>query len=196
MPQENKPQAETFFAEKVLQSRVVVLSDTIKAELAQKIVQQLVLMDQAESHKPIVVLINSPGGELYSGFAIFDMLRMVRSPVVTVVLGLAASMGSLIALAPPLERRLAFPQARFMIHQPLLTGYQGRTTDIEIQAKEILRERERVVQLYEQATGKNSEDVAKDIDRDNWLSAEEAKDYGLISGIIQDWKEFSKLTQT
>ena len=177
------------YLERLLSSRTIIISGVVDSELAQKVIQQFVLLDQEGSGKPIKMLINSPGGEVFSGFAIFDMMRFVSSPITTVVMGLAASMGSILALAPPNERRLALPNAKFMIHQPLLMGYQGKATDIEIQAREILRDRDRIAEIYHAETGRSLEDIATDIDRDNWMTAEEAKDYGLISKIVSSSSE-------
>ena len=170
--------------QRLLASRTVIVSGGVDAELAQKIVQQLILLDHEAPGKQILVLINSPGGEVFSGFAIFDTIRFISSPVITLVSGLAASMGSIIALAAKKENRLSLPNAKFLIHQPLMTGYQGRATDLEIQANEILRDRERIVELYAEETGRAPEEVAKDIDRDNWMNPDEALSYGLIDRII------------
>lgn len=169
---------------RMLASRTVVISGQVDAELAQKVIQQLVLLDHDDAKARITVLVNSPGGEVLSGFAIYDTLRFVSAPVVTVVAGLAASMGSIIALAPPKGSRYSLPNAKFLIHQPLMTGYQGRATDLEIQATEILKERDRIIEIYSEATGKKTEEIARDIDRDKWLTAQQALDYGLVERII------------
>jgi ATP-dependent Clp protease, protease subunit len=176
---------------KLLASRTVVLSGPVNGELAQRIIQQLVLLDH-DSDKRITVLINSPGGEVYSGFAIYDTLRFISAPIVTVVVGLAASFGTILALAAPKGSRYCTPNAKFLIHQPLMMGYQGRAIDLEIQAKEILRDRERLVVLYAEATGKTPAEISKDIDRDHWMTAEEAKAYGLLDKIIASRKELPK----
>jgi ATP-dependent Clp protease protease subunit len=173
---------------KLLASRTVVLSGPVNGELAQRIIQQLVLLDH-DSEKRITVLINSPGGEVYSGFAIYDTLRFISAPIVTVVVGLAASFGTILALAAPKGSRFCTPNAKFLIHQPLMMGYQGRAIDLEIQAKEILRDRERLIALYAEATGKPPAEISKDIDRDHWMTAEEAKTYGLLDRIIATRKE-------
>jgi ATP-dependent Clp protease, protease subunit len=173
---------------RLLASRTIILSGNVDSELAQRVIQQLVLLDH-DSEKRITLLINSPGGEVYSGFAIFDTLRFVSAPIVSVVVGLAASMGSVLALAAPKGSRYCTPNAKFLIHQPLMMGYQGRAIDIEIQAKEILRDRERLVMLYADATGKPAAEISKDIDRDHWLTAEEARTYGLLDKIIASRKE-------
>lgn len=169
---------------RMLASRTVVISGVVDSELAQKVIQQLVLLDHDDPERRITLLVNCPGGEILSGFAIYDTVRYVSAPIVSVVAGFAASMGSIIALAPPKGSRYALPNAKFVIHQPLMTGYQGRATDLEIQAAEILRERERIIAIYAEATGRNPEDIAHDIDRDKWLTAQQALEYGLIDRII------------
>ncbi len=186
-----KAQEEPGMMGRLLKSRTVIISGQVNAELAQRVIQQLVLLDH-DSERRITLLINSPGGEVYSGFAIFDTIRFISAPVVSVVVGLAASMGSVLALAAPQGSRFCTPNAKFLIHQPLMMGYQGRAMDLEIQAKEILRDRDRLVSLYAEATGKSPQDISRDIDRDRWMTAEEAKDYGLLDRIIATRKELPK----
>lgn len=169
---------------RLLASRTVIISGQVTAEMAQKVIQQLVLLDHDDPKARITILINSPGGEVFSGFAIYDTIRFLSAPVVTVVTGVAASMGSIIALAPEKGHRYSLPNAKFLIHQPLMFGYQGRATDLEIQATEILRDRERIAEIYAHNTGKSTEQIAADIERDKWLSAEQAKEYGLVDQII------------
>ena len=175
--------------EKMLEARTVVISGGVNSDLAQKVTQQLLLLDHLDSTKPITMVINSPGGEVFSGFSIYDMVSFINAPVIGVVSGLAASMGSIIALAPPKGQRYALPNAKFLIHQPLMMGYQGRASDLEIQATEILRDRARIVKLYANNTGKSEEQVAKDIELDNWMTALEAKEYGLVDHIITNRSE-------
>lgn len=181
---EDKEESPSGMMQRMLDSRTIIISGQVDMELAEKVIQQLVLLDHADSSRPITVLVNCPGGEVFSGFAIFDMLRFITAPVATVVTGFAASMGSIIAIAPPKGRRHALPNAKFLIHQPLMSGYQGRAADVEIQANEILRERDRIVQLYAETTGRKAEDIARDIDRDRWMTAEDAHGYGLVDHII------------
>lgn len=192
MDKGTKPEESTGIAEKLLESRTVVISGAVDGELAAKVMTQLVLLEHAAPKQRITILVNSPGGEVFSGFAIYDMVQFVSSPVVTVVAGLAASMGSIIPLSAGKGNRFALPHAKFLIHQPLLMGYQGRASDLEIQANEILKDRDRIVELYAEITGKSKDVISKDIDRDKWLSAEEAKDYGLIDRIIAKHSELPK----
>jgi len=169
---------------RLLSSRTVIISGPVDSDLANKVIQQLLVLEQDDPKKQIMVMVNSPGGEVFSGFAIFDCIRFVRPPVISVVVGLAASMGSIIPLAAPKGSRYCLPNAKFLIHQPLLMGYSGRATDLEIQAKEILKDRERIVDLYAEVTGKSKDVVAKDIDRDKWMDPAEAKAYNLVDHIV------------
>ena len=167
-------------ASKLLKSRTVVISQQVDAELTAKVLSQLVLLEQEGNEEPVTVFINSPGGEIFSGFAIFDMLNFIACPVTTIVTGFAASMGSILSMAADKGRRFAMPQAKIMIHQPLLMGYQGRASECEIQAREILKTRDHLVKLYSEQTGKSREEIKKALDRDNWFTAKEALEYGLL----------------
>ena len=174
---------------KLLKSRTVVISQQVDAELTAKVLSQLVLLEQEGHEEPVTVFINSPGGEIFSGFAIFDMLNFIACPVTTIVTGFAASMGSILSMAADKGRRFAMPQAKIMIHQPLLMGYQGRASECEIQAREILKTRDHLVKLYSEQTGKSREEIKKALDRDNWFTAEEALEYGLIDKVIHSRSE-------
>lgn len=169
---------------KLLKSRTVIISQQVDAKLSAKVLSQLVLLEQEGPELPITVFINSPGGEIFSGFAIFDMLKFITCPVTTIVTGFAASMGSILSLAADEGRRFAMPQAKIMIHQPLLMGYQGRASECEIQAREILKTRDHLVQLYADQTGKSHEEIKKALDRDNWFTAEEALEYRLLDKVV------------
>ena len=174
---------------KLLKSRTVVISQQVDAELTAKVLSQLVLLEQEGHEEPITVFINSPGGEIFSGFAIFDMLNFIACPVTTIVTGFAASMGSILSMAADKGRRFAMPQAKIMIHQPLLMGYQGRASECEIQAREILKTRDHLVKLYSEQTGKSREEIKKALDRDNWFTAEEALEYGLLDKVVHSRSE-------
>jgi ATP-dependent Clp protease protease subunit len=187
-PEEN----ESGMMSRLLASRTVIVSGPVTSEMASKVIQQLILLEHDDPEKQISMLINSPGGEFHSGFAIYDTIHFISPPVISVIVGLAASMGSIIPLAAAKGSRYALPHSKFLIHQPLLMGYQGRASDLEIQAREILRDREGVVQIYQQHTGRKAEEIAKDIDRDKWMTAEEALEYGLIDKIISNRKEIPK----
>ena len=176
-------------ASKLLRSRTVVISQQVDAELTAKVLSQLVLLEQEGHEEPVTVFINSPGGEIFSGFAIFDMLNFIACPVTTIVTGFAASMGSILSMAADKGRRFAMPQAKIMIHQPLLMGYQGRASECEIQAREILKTRDHLVKLYSEQTGKSREEIKKALDRDNWFTAEEALEYGLLDKVVHSRSE-------
>ncbi len=164
-------------------SRYVLVFGAIDDKLAHATCRRLLAL-AAESEAPITMLISSPGGHVESGDAIHDMIRFVRAPVTVVGTGWVASAGAHIFLAPPRERRLCLPNTRFMIHQPA-GGAGGQATDIAIQAKEIIRTRERIARVISRQTGKPYDTVKSDIERDFWLSAEEAIEYGIVSRVIE-----------
>ena len=174
---------------KLLKARTIIISQQINAELTAKVLNQLVLLEQEDSKAAITVFINSPGGEIFSGFAIFDMLRFIECPVTPVVTGFAASMGSILMLAADEGRRFAMPQAKIMIHQPMLMGYQGRAADCEIQAREILKTRDHIINLYTEKTGRDYEEIKQAIDRDNWFTSEEALEFGLLDKMVRSRSE-------
>ena len=189
MEKDEESQETDNLASKLLKSRTVVISQQVDAKLTSKVLSQLVLLEQESDDQPVTVFINSPGGEIFSGFAIFDMLNFISCPVTTIVTGFAASMGSILSLAADKGHRYAMPQAKIMIHQPLLMGYQGRATECEIQAREILKTRDHLVKLYSEQTGKSHEEIKKALDRDNWFTAEEALEYGLIDKVVYNRSE-------
>ena len=178
-------------ATKMLQTRTIIISQQVNSELTQKVLGQILLLEQEDPEAPVTVFINSPGGEMFSGYAIFDTLRFVSCPVTTIVTGFAASMGSILSLAADKGRRFAMPQAKILIHQPLLMGYQGRAADCEIQAREILKTREHLINLYCEYTGRDYDEIKQAIDRDNWFTAEEALDFGLLDKVVRTRKELS-----
>ena len=176
----------------ILDSRRLFISDAIDSELASNVIRKLWYLELNDPGKPILLVINSPGGSIDAGFAIWDQFKLVTSPVTTLVTGLAASMGSVLALVAEPKKRFATPQSRFMIHQPRLSGYiQGQATDLDIQAREILKTHELLIDLYQEATGKDRESISRAIDRDSWLSAEEAKNFGLISKVVTSYKDLA-----
>jgi ATP-dependent Clp protease, protease subunit len=164
-------------------SRVVLLFGEIDDKAAHATCRRLLALSE-ESAAPITLLISSPGGHVESGDAIHDMISFVRAPVTTVGTGWVASAGAHIFLAPPKERRVCLPNTRFMIHQPA-GGAGGQATDIAIQAKEILRTRERIARVVAKQTGKTYEAVLADMERDFWMSAQEAVAYGIVSRVIE-----------
>lgn len=164
-------------------SRYVLVFGEIDDKLALATCRRLLALSE-DSDAPITMLISSPGGHVESGDAIHDMIRFVRAPVTTVGSGWVASAGAHIFLAPPKERRLCLPNTRFMIHQPA-GGAGGQATDIAIQAKEILRTRERIARVIAAQTGRPYETVVSDMERDFWMSASEAVEYGIAARIIE-----------
>lgn len=175
-------QAPDPLSEKFLKTRQIILSGEVCKELAEKIVKQLLILE-ADSDKPIYVYIDSPGGDVDAGFAIFDTIRFINAPVYTIGMGLVASAGALILLAAPKERRLGFPNSHYLIHQPS-SGMKGVATDIEIHAAEIAKTKEKINKIIAEETGTSLDKVSKDTDRDYWLNAEESVSYGLISRVI------------
>lgn len=174
----------------ILESRRIFLSEAVDSESAAKIIRELWYLELKEPGKPIYFFINSPGGSVDSGFAIWDQVNMITSPVTTIVTGLAASMGSVLSLCAAPNRRFATPNSRIMIHQPMIGGViQGQATDLEIQATEMLKTRNGLVDLYSKKTGKDFATIDRALDRDSWMSAHEAKEFGLLDKVITNFKE-------
>lgn len=174
----------------LLDKRRIFLSDAVDQNSAKEIIRKLWFLDWQDPKKEILFVINSPGGAVDSGFAIWDQIKLLKAPVTTLVTGLAASMGSLLSLVAPKGKRYATKYARIMIHQPLISGViRGQATDLDIQAKEMLKTRDLIVDIYAEATEKSKEEIAKAIDRDNWMTPEEAMEFGLLDKII-DVMEF------
>ena len=173
----------------LLDARRLFINNAIDNESANELIEQLWYLELTAPGKPILLVINSPGGSVHAGFAIWDQIKMISSPVTTLITGLAASMGSILGLCAAPKRRFATPNARIMIHQPSIGGViQGQATDLEIQAKEILKTRAVLIELYVKATGKDPEVIGRAIDRDTWMNAQEALDFGLVDGIITNFK--------
>ena len=188
---EKEPKAQESTSEvmntKFLKTRQILLSGEVNKALAEKIVRQLLVME-ADSDEPIRIYIDSPGGDVDAGYAIFDMIRFVKAPVYCIGMGLVASAGALILLAADKTRRIGLPNSHYLIHQPL-SGIKGVATDIEIHAQELEKTKAKINDLIAQETGKPLEQVAKDTDRDYWLSATEAMEYGLISKVVSKREE-------
>lgn len=176
----------------LLEARRIFLYDAVDNDTAQDLIRKLWYLELTNPGKPILFVINSPGGSVDSGFAVWDQVKLLSSPVATLVTGLAASMGSVLSLCAAPKLRFATANARFMIHQPMIGGViKGQATDLEIQAKEILKTRQSLVNLYVKATGKDVDTIEKAIDRDTWMSAEEALAFGLIDKVISTFDELS-----
>ena len=177
-----KDSAPDPLAEKFLKTRQILLSGEINEENAEKIVRQLLILE-ADNSDPIYLYIDSPGGDVDAGFAIFDTIRFINAPVYTIGWGLVASAAALILLASPKERRLGLPHSHYLIHQPS-SGMKGVATDIEIHAAEIAKTKSKLNKIIAEETGTDLEKVTNDTDRDYWLDADESVAYGLISKVI------------
>lgn len=170
------------FESLMLKARTVLVNGQVDQELAQKVISQLLVLDM-ESHDPIRVIITSPGGHVDSGYAIHDMMHFIESPVITIGAGWVASIGVPIFFGAPKGHRYSLPGTRFLIHQPS-GGAVGVSADIRIEAQEIIKIRQRINELISNETGQPLEKVAKDSERNFWMNAEEAVEYGLVDKII------------
>lgn len=171
---------------RLLKERIIFLGSAIDAEVANTVVAQLILLEQQSPERDIQLYINSPGGSVDAGLAIYDTMQFISCPVTTICVGLAASMGSLLLLAGTEGKRLALPHSRIMIHQPLIYGggISGQVSDIEIEAKELIRTKQTFINIMEKHTGKDYETLERDIDRNYYMSAADAKDYGIIDRVV------------
>ena len=182
---ENTPRGERTYDiySRLLKDRIIFLGTQVNDQVANAIVAQILFLESEDPEKEIMMYINSPGGSVSAGMGIYDIMQYVSCPIATYCTGLAASMGSILLCAGTKGRRFALPNSRIMIHQPL-GGVQGQASDIELHAKEILRTKKQLMKIYEHHTGKRAEVVEKDCDRDYFMTAEEAKAYGLIDEIV------------
>lgn len=169
---------------RLYRERIIFLGQQVDDEIANQIIAIMLYLDSEDNTKPQYMYINSPGGSVTAGFAMFDTMRHVQSEVSTINVGLAASMGSFLLVGGAKGKRLALPQSRTMIHQPM-GGAQGQASDIKVEAEHILSIREKIVSYYSMLSGQPRERVALDLDRDKFLSAQEAADYGLIDRVIE-----------
>jgi ATP-dependent Clp protease, protease subunit len=168
---------------RLLKERLVFLGTPVYDEIASLIVAQMLFLEYEDPDKDIMLYINSPGGSVSAGLAIYDTMHYIRCDVSTTCIGMAASMGQILLTAGAKGKRIALPHSKIMMHQPL-GGTQGQATELEIYTKEMLRTRDTIYQIISKHTGKSVEQIAKDADRDNYMSAEEAKEYGLIDTIL------------
>lgn len=175
---EEKGQNMDMLFQKMLRTRTILLSGEVDKPLAEKVIRQLLILEDA-GDDPIKIFIDSPGGDADAGFAIFDMIRFIKPEVYTIGMGLVASAAAIILLASPKEKRIGLPNSHFLIHQPL-SGIRGVATEIEIHARELEKLRIKINELISSETGKPLAQVEKDTDRDYWMSAKEAVEYGLI----------------
>ena len=168
---------------RLLKDRIIFLSGEVEDNMANTIVAQMLFLEAEDPDKDIYLYINSPGGVVTAGMAIYDTMQYIKPDVSTICIGQAASMGSLLLTAGAKGKRFALPNARIMIHQPL-GGARGQSTDVQIQAKELLRIRQMLNEILSQRTGKSMEQIEADTERDNFLSAAEAVEYGLVDKVI------------
>ncbi len=191
-PQLKKGSIEDKIDDALLKERRIFFSEAVAEKSANDAIRKLWYLELEDPGKPILFVINSPGGAVDCGFAIWDQVKMITSPVTTLVTGLAASMGSVLSLCAAPGRRFATKHARIMIHQPRIMGIiQGQASDLEIQAKEIIKTRQLLIDIYVQATGKSPEEIDRAIDRDTWMSAQEALEYGLLDKVVESYADLS-----
>lgn len=169
---------------RLLKERLVILGSAIFDEIASLIVAQLLFLEYEDPDKDIALYINSPGGSVSAGLAIYDTMNYIRPDVSTICVGMAASMGQVLLTGGAPQKRIALPHSKILMHQPL-GGTQGQATDIEIYTREMLRTRETIFKIIARHTGKTVEEIARDAERDNYMTAEEAKNYGLIDVILE-----------
>ena len=184
---EDRPAASGLLMSKFLEARTVLIFGGIDQKLAQTVSAQLLYLDHV-SHDPIKIFVNSPGGHVESGDTIHDLIEFISSPVAVIGTGWVASAGTHIFLGAPKERRFCLPNTRFLIHQPS-GGAGGRATGIAIQAKEIIKMRERLAQVIAAKTGQKVERVREDIERDYWMTTDEAKEYGILGTVVTNMSQ-------
>lgn len=170
---------------RLLKDRIIFLGTGVNDQVANTIIAQLLYLESEDPEKEISLYVNSPGGSITAGLAIYDTMQYIEPPVSTICLGQAASMGAVLLAAGEDEQRLALPNARILIHQPLMAGLGGQATDIEIHAQEILKLRETLTDVLVRHTGQSHEKIEEDTERDYYMSAQEALDYGLIDRVIE-----------
>jgi ATP-dependent Clp protease protease subunit len=168
---------------RLLKDRIVFLGSEIDDDVANVVIAQLLFLESEDPDKDVMMYVNSPGGDVSAGLAIYDTMHALRCPVATFCVGQAASMASLLLAAGAKGKRSALPHARVMIHQPL-AGMRGQATDIEIHAREILKARDTINEIYARHTGQSADKIKRDTERDNFMSAEEARDYGLVDQVL------------
>ncbi|MHC4550651.1 MAG: ClpP family protease [Planctomycetota bacterium] len=191
MAEDGNDRATRHLMEKLLEQRIVTLCEPVGPKTAERLVAQFLYLDAQDSKKPIHLYLNTPGGSMNDGFAVFDTIRFIKAPVISICTGLSASMGTVLMLAPRTKKnRVCLPNTRFMIHQPS-SAYQGSASDIEISAKQILKLRDRLIEIYVEETKMDADRVRTDLNRDYWMSAEEAVDYGLCDRVIERIRDLS-----
>jgi ATP-dependent Clp protease, protease subunit len=168
---------------RLLNERIIFLGHPVDDTVANLVVAQLLHLESADPEKDISIYINSPGGSIYAGLAVYDTMQFIKPDVATICCGIAMSMGSLLLAGGAKGKRFSLPNSRILIHQPS-AGFEGQSTDIEIHAREILKTRERIDEIYAKHTGRPQEEVHRDMERDRFFKADEAKEYGLIDTVL------------
>ncbi len=181
----------SFLGKGLMESRTILISEPVDHKLTAKITAQLLYLDHQDPKKPIRIFINSPGGSVYDGFAIYDMIRFIRPKVKIISAGLSASAATVIMLAADKKDRLALPNSRIMIHQPSMR-FQGAAEDVRRTAEEVLKIKDKINKMYAAETGQPLEKIQEDTDRDYWMNPEEAVKYGLISRVIHGFDDLEK----
>ena len=179
---------------RLLKDRIIFLGTAMNDEIANLIIAQLLFLESEDPDKDINFYVNSPGGLVTAGLAVYDTMQYIKPDITTVCIGQAASMGAVLLAAGAQGKRYSLPNSRILIHQPM-GGFQGQASDIEIQAKEILRMKDRLNQILVEHTGKQMEAIQKDTDRDFFMSGEEAKDYGIVDHVIANRDDLDKLEE-
>jgi ATP-dependent Clp protease, protease subunit len=169
---------------RLLNERIIFLGQAVDDQIANLIVAQLLHLESVDPDKDVSIYINSPGGSIYAGLAIYDTMQFIKPDVSTICCGIAMSMGSLLLAGGAAGKRLSLPNSRILIHQPS-AGFEGQSSDIEIHAREILKTRDRIDQIYAHHTRRSIEEVHRDMERDHFFRPDEAKDYGLIDRVIE-----------
>jgi ATP-dependent Clp protease protease subunit len=177
---------------RLLRDRIIFLGSAVDDDVANLVIAQLLFLEAEDPEKDIHLYVNSPGGSLTAGLAIYDTMQYVQPDIATICVGQAASMGAVLLAAGAKGKRLALPNSRIMIHQPWIGGLQGQATEVEIQAREILKLRQRLNEILQHHTGKALEQIAKDTDRDYYMSGAEAQEYGIIDQVMAR-RDLSKL---
>jgi ATP-dependent Clp protease, protease subunit len=177
---------------RLLRDRIIFLGSAVDDDVANLVIAQLLFLEAEDPEKDIHLYVNSPGGSLTAGLAIYDTMQYVQPDIATICVGQAASMGAVLLAAGAKGKRLALPNSRIMIHQPWIGGLQGQATEVEIQAREILKLRQRLNEILQHHTGKPLEQIAKDTDRDYYMSGTEAQEYGIIDQVMAR-RDLSKL---
>ncbi|WP_456425112.1 ATP-dependent Clp endopeptidase proteolytic subunit ClpP [Rhodocaloribacter sp.] len=176
---------------RLLKERIIILGTAINDQVANLMVAQLLYLASEDPERDINIYVNSPGGSIDSGLAVYDTMQYISCPVATICVGLAASMGSVLLAAGAAGKRAALPNSRIMIHQPWMGGVQGQASDIEIHAREILKMKRRLYEILAAHTGQDVEKIEADADRDYWMGSDEAKEYGLIDNVLMPKKKAS-----